>query len=100
MEYRRQRQMCIRDRRMAAEDADVVEHGSLDDKLAFDVQFGMGITNAHSTLHNERAVRNEYIPEVVVLRIVFVYYLIMHLPRGAEYKLSRRPCEPWRPAWR
>lgn len=58
--------------------SDVMEHCCLDDKLAVNVQFGMCITNTHSTLHYERAVRDEDVTQLgVVIRIVSVDYFLV-----------------------
>ena len=58
---------------IATEYPDVVEHCRLNNKLAVHLQFGMGITNTHSTLHYERAVSYENPAELIVRRIIFVY---------------------------
>ena len=86
-------------RRVAAHYADIVEHGCLLHESPVHAQFGMGITNAHSTLHDERAVRYQYMPELVVLRIVLVNQCINHRHRDAQCRLPRRPCPPCCPAW-
>lgn len=59
--------------RVALADADVVQHCRLDNKLTVHLQLRMGITNAHSTLHDKRAMRYEYPPKFVVFGVVFVY---------------------------
>lgn len=61
-------------RRITPEDANVVEHCSLYDELPVECQFGMGVANLHGTFHDQRAVCDENPAELVVVRVVFVYY--------------------------
>ena len=66
-------------RRMAAEDTYIVEHGSFFHKPAVNGQLRPGITNAHSTLLDERAVGHEDVTQCVIIGIVFINdTLIIH----------------------
>ena len=90
--------------RMAAKDADVVEHGGFDEERPVELQLGMALTNQHSTLHDERAVGDKNIPKSIGFGIIFVdNLLIIHVlrikPRGAEYRQSHRLYSPSCPAW-
>lgn len=59
---------------IASEYANIMEHCCLDDELSVKVQFGMRVANLHGSFHDQRAVGDENPPELVVLRVVFVYY--------------------------
>lgn len=58
---------------VAAEYADVMEHGGLFHELAVDVQLGVTVGNAQGEVGHRTAVGEEYVAQLVVVSVVFVY---------------------------